>query len=279
MIIIVGTRTRKRKLGRVAEYCPTCREIRPCRVTQIESIFHLYFIPLSRAKIKGHIVECDQCRQRVSTHIDVFTGFSHNRNDTLDDLIAETNPDLEARLIRRLELAERAAGGDISPEERLELLNAPFLAIAAAVEGRVAQMHADRQSGWLILALAVAALGFFLSLGFVRPGALRPMLLYASGIAGAIIFIALIWSLATEPRRFIKRRYGPLIIESLADLHPTREELRTVLRALRARRLVVGRKISADWVLAQLALFEHGQGPALEPGAGPEDAIDDHEPR
>lgn len=278
MLIIVGTRIRKRSLGRVAEYCPLCREIRPCRVTQIESISHLYFIPISRAKIKGHIVECEKCRQRVSTHIGVFTGFSRNRNDTIDKLIEQTNPDIEARLIRKLELAERAAGGSVSPEERLELLNAPFQAIAAAVEGRVAQMHADRQSGALLLALAAAVLGFFLSLAFARHGALRPILLYGCGIAGALIFIALIWSLATEPRRFIKRRLGPLIIESLADLHPTREELKTVFRGLRARRLVVGRKISPDWVLTQLAQFEQGHGLALEPGAGPEDAVGDHEP-
>lgn len=255
MFIYAGKRTRHRRLGRVADFCPLCDEIRPCRVTQIESVTHLYFIPLSRGEVKGHTIRCERCRCPITANIGAYLGFVRSRRAGLEELIEQTNPGVEERLIRRLELEERAASADLSPGERFELLHAPFLSIAAAVEQRAAAVHVDRRSAMFLLALLGAG-SILLGPVMLRTGpTLSKVIYWTGGIFAAVAFVALLWSLATDSRRFARNRFRHIIVQSLADLDPTRQELDMVFKGLRSKGMLVGRKLSPEAVLAMLGQF------------------------
>jgi hypothetical protein len=243
MLIIFGTRVTKKPLGHVAEYCRFCHAIQPCMVTAIRSHTHLYYIPISRQTVQGHLVECVECRRMLGTGVSSYAGFEAKRLD-VETLIETTNPKVEQAMLEQLELEERVASGTGTPADRYRLLLQPFLDIAPEFEARCAQVHVDWRSGMLI------ALWIVLPWWLVIAGIGSSSAMLYSGLALAgVLGVAVLWSLATDPRRFLERRHRRFIGESLVEIEPTVEELTQVLASLRGQGLKLGKRVKPAWVL------------------------------
>ncbi len=260
MIIIYGKRQYSKRRGRVAEFCPICRAVRSCNVTEICSVTHLYYLPLSRPKTEAYRVLCEQCKSLIADDVADYISLSKDKRLSLADLIERTNPAAEDTAIHQLTLEERAASGDLSVDERYDLLNKPFLLVAPQFELRKARIHVDRRSAaWLLMTFVAPWLLLIPAFTVQSPAAHR-VLLYAGLMLAAFSLLMLIHSLATDPMRFLNRRYRRFIAESFAEIDPTHEELKMVLSALRSQGVALGRKLRPEWVLEAIRALREPAG-------------------
>ena len=60
-MIIWGTKRVEKKLGRVADLCPICREVRCIALKKISMVSHIYYVGLGRGETVGHFGNCETC--------------------------------------------------------------------------------------------------------------------------------------------------------------------------------------------------------------------------
>ena len=80
-------------------------------------------------------------------------------------------------------------------------------------------------------------------------GALELAELWILGIG----FVGVVWQIAAERGRFMRRKIVPALARSLKPLAPTEAEVRAVLTELSRLRHTIGRKLKADTLMAALA--------------------------
>ena len=156
MWIIIHWKEQERviSLGYAADFCPVCRQIRTFEISEIRMATHLWFIPVERGTFLRHQQACVHCRVMQNSHRGRFARFERSPRKPLEDLIAETNPNLRASKAERLAVEEKiAAGGEgIDAGTRTQLLLEPFA---------IAEPHFDSgfgQEGRRMLALALRPL-------------------------------------------------------------------------------------------------------------------------
>ncbi|MEZ6191588.1 MAG: hypothetical protein R3C45_09900 [Phycisphaerales bacterium] len=155
-----------------------------------------------------------------------------------------------------LDLREQAERGEVSEEDRRHLLKQPFQSIAHTVALRKANIQIDGYSGLWILAMIVLPLPVLMLMDALpRPFSTDPWVVGA--IVGLLVILAvgLIVSIALDGRRFARRRFGRMIVQRLAPLNPSPEELEEVLMDLKASpgTRIIGKAFRADKVHAKIA--------------------------
>jgi hypothetical protein len=196
MLVIWGRKRKLSALGRVAGFCFICREPRP----------------------HHHQVDADD-----------FVKVSRDTNADFRTLLAETYPNLDEEMAERLEIERKARIGDLPADVRDSLLTEPFLMLNWEVEERTAETQFDRQSslGCLGTIGAVLLLGAsFLAVEGPAVGVLG----IATLAAGVIGFGYTMYSLVSDPRRFVRREVYPRL--ALA-LRPSHDELTDVVARVR----------------------------------------------
>lgn len=117
MFIIWGTKTRKEKLGTVADFCPACHSVRAFTVTKYFRVSHIYFIPLGRGTRKATLRQCWECGSEYHCEeedYDEFLSEEAAEEMSMSELIGRSNQYLEKRLQRQMR--ERADSGKRSTE-------------------------------------------------------------------------------------------------------------------------------------------------------------------
>src|SRR4051794_35164919 len=90
----VGFKPVEKKLGFVAESCPTCRKPCVCELTALGRRPTLYLVlPAGRMTVLGHQAKCCECG-RVFTAEAAFYPYVAREAGRLEDLLARTNPTL-----------------------------------------------------------------------------------------------------------------------------------------------------------------------------------------
>ncbi len=255
MLIIWGTKVTRTRLGRVADYCMYCREAQPLSIYTLRSVGHLYYIPLGRGEVIGHVGRCTACRHEQTVDPSDYQATIQDTKATLEELVDQTNPDLPERIGQYLAEIDRARAGLSAEEDRQRLLVEPFLVVAPEAEVRAGAMQLDL---WSVLVfpvfLAIPCLASLL--GVMLDGLLGTRGDQAFGwsiVAGLLIGITLLlYVLGTEPRRYARRKYLPMIARSLADLDATEEEIDWALSQLRERKLKVGQLLKPAQVVARV---------------------------
>jgi len=256
VFIIAGTKVRRTPLGRVADFCGLCREIRPFRVTEVREVAHLYYIPLGRGDVKHYEFICAGCREQRTGDLSPYADVVSSDVEELDILIEATNPEVTRHAIELLEAEDRVARDEATAEERRLVLMQPLLAINPAVEARVSQVHVDARSLLLMIAMIVFPLALVLPGAVLWPSTPGEILVYSGAAAGVVLLGMLLQSLATDPGRFVRRRYREFLAESLAAYRPTPDEVRDIMRELRDRRLAVGKRVSPAWLWQEIERYE-----------------------
>lgn len=263
MFVIFGEREARKRLGYVAEYCPLCRDIHIATITEIRKVTHLYYIPLGKGKV--HLVErrCESCDDVAAVERERYIGFEQRGGATVAELIERTNPAVEQEMIELLEIEERVAAGEATADERFTLLCQPFLAIEPSMQKRTASVHFDAKS-WFWLFMTFAAPWSLILLGMKLRGSLAGEVYLWSGILFALVSgVVFLWMLATDAKRFVQRRHGKFLVESLVYLRPSTAEIHQIRLALQHQKTVVIRKLSTGWLYDQL--IAAGMEPAAPP--------------
>lgn len=241
MFIVWGTYVRKKKLGRVTDFCRGCGDARPLVVHEHRQCSHVYWIPLGRGTVIGHTGTCEACRREVDVDPDEYHGFSQERAATVEALCDQTNPSLPEQIAARLDALDRLAAGVASREERMRFIGEAVTDVISAYEKRASQAQFDAWACLGLLAMAVTPIVAYVVLDSYRFS--DAVLLYAAAagfLAPTLIVVALVM---TDGRRFFRRRIQPELVRLLVPLQPTSEELEQVREALRRQKLKIARRI------------------------------------
>src|SRR4051812_32517111 len=95
----------ERKLGYVAEFCPVCREIRPCRLLRVGEKFAVE--PLNGAPRIANIVRCDRCPFTTPTDGLSYASVVKEFPLDIEALIQKTNPHIREKLAGTLAAEEK----------------------------------------------------------------------------------------------------------------------------------------------------------------------------
>lgn len=248
-MIIWGTRIKRRKLGRVADFCPICRCFQAFKLIRVGQARHIYFISFGWGKLVRHEMVCETCGSSFPTDCLRYRSVSDNPLAHFDVLAEETHPNLADRYAERLRLEERFCNGTTTMQDRAELIREAFVAIAYRIEERAAEGHIDIYTGLApLLTIAMTAAVVF-GYGFVAdqsdPEIWDTMIVVVYG-ALSLGCAATLVLLATDVRRFIRSKIHPVLVAALQPLQPSVEELQAVLTGLKVFGLAVGRKVDAQ---------------------------------
>ena len=249
-MIVWGTKVTTRRMGYVAEFCPICRGVRPLQVDSVNSVGHLYFIPLGRGKVVCYRGRCADCGLLREVDPLAYLSFAGTSGGSIQALVAETFPGLADVYAERLAFEDklRERLGSLSGDERTASILEPFEAIAPMVEGRTA-VEFDRKSGWGCALTFIVPSCFLVAAAAVRSAHLQSVLLIASAVAFGLGTVVTAFFLATGPSRYIRERVLPMLVRSLRPLKPTEAELAQALDKMAGVSLKVGRKLKPQQIL------------------------------
>lgn len=246
MIIVWGVKERRRHVGHVAELCPSCNAVAEHRLVQVRETPHIYYVGVGPGKIAGYQAECSTCKGRQDTDPARYAARLDKPID-VEKLIELTNPGVYAELEELKEREERARRGDLSPEERLVVMQEALYPVLVATEERAASGALDARSGLCLLATLLLPCAM-VAYGASFEGSNGLYLMYGAAGVAALCLLATIHALWTRMPRFIRRTQGEAIQRILKPYHPSPAELGQLRADLRAAGTALGKNISAAWL-------------------------------
>lgn len=237
-LIVWGTKIKRQRLGRVADFCPICRDFRPFTVHRVGAAGHVYYISVGKGKLVGHEIKCEDCGVAQSADLDFYRTISQDPLAAAHELEAVTTPHLREAYEERLAIESRLRSGSLDPEQRRNLLFEPFALLSHLVEERAAATHFDRKSAAGCLVGVAALLGLVVA-AILESGPLAIAMTVLLGLG----FLMTLLCLATDVTRHTRARVLPLLARALRPLQPRDEELAASLQECKVRKLVIGRKV------------------------------------
>lgn len=253
MFIVWGTKVVRKGRGRRADFCTLCRDFRPFRVVEVRSVGHVYYIPIGRGTTHGFEETCEGCS--LSRATDLSGGHpttSGDRHADIDALLADTNPDARREWAGRLALEGRIRANTLTPEERPAAILEPFLLAEGLLIGRTSATRFDAASGLGCLGTIVA---FFLVMSVGRSlfGGNADQAIGAALAVSGVLGVATLVLLATDGRRFARRKVLPVLVRALRPLRPTPEEIDAAREGLKARGGKLGKILKTGEIIDALA--------------------------
>lgn len=215
-ILIWGTKQTARTVGFVAEMCPRCRTVRPMKVRRLGMVSHLFYVPLGFGNLIEFAGECQQCSGTFDIQPIQYPALEHKNTLSLDELIAKTNPKLQAGNTEAL-----------SASQRFALISDPFVRFSHSLNDRYARgSRTDRPTGLTLLAtfvVPIVLISFVSWIGLAME--IRSVVISLSLLLFLLGIIATVVVQAGEPKRFFKRQIQPELARALKPLNPSQTEL------------------------------------------------------
>ncbi len=251
-MIIWGKKYVYTRLGYVADFCYLCREVRPFELERIGLAGHIYYVSLTQGELVGHRRRCTTCGTEFDAAAERYARTLKERRP-VRELLPQTFPDLARHHAGRfaLEKAIRDAFTKLSAADRDALLKEPFKLLAYKAEDRF------RNSSVLAGSSAVF-FGSMIALGPLVMLLARAAPDYEGEILAGMVVVAAIgtWIFSVWLRgRLLRKDVLPPLASALHPLRPTREELAAVLKDMKALGLKIGKRLSADAVLAAVKSY------------------------
>ena len=255
MIVVWETDIKRRRIGRVADFCPVCRKLRVQEMLRIGAAGHLYYIWFGKGKLVGHELICSTCHVTRETDIDQCESVSFDPDPDLAQLERETFPTWREVWMPRRERARQLEAGRLSPDERQRLIQDLFFLLDDALE-RQYEVRPFSPRGKKVATATVAYFLLFVAASFLLNGFLRggdsgdlTLLVLAPLISG---FFATLYFMCTRHSWYMRHRLRPQVARALRPLQPTHEELGVALEEMKRLSLRIGKKLKAgkilDWI-------------------------------
>src|SRR5262245_60673695 len=121
-MIVFGTTTQNKAVGRVAEVCRGCGGASAFAVEESWQVFHLFFIPLERLSRIGVRIRCETCGLLLGFDRRKYRGIDARKGVSVDELVDATNPALRPWMQERSQFEDRARAGALIRTERVQAI-------------------------------------------------------------------------------------------------------------------------------------------------------------
>jgi hypothetical protein len=237
-------------VGRVADFCPVCRDLRPFTFRKELTVrvqITIHYVPhVSELESKeaGWDRVCETCNVDLPAFPSTYSSISSDRSLGLEGLIRDTYPELRNKVATRLALEEEVRRGALAPERRRELLLEPFYLLEHRIRSARGKPMSSLRRWSVPTAGALAILGVFGT-------ALLPLEMRANAwpicvmILLASIFVLLRRGILVLNRRSVISRVlrleiHPQLGRALKPLNPSADELSGLLQELRTQKTEIG---------------------------------------
>jgi hypothetical protein len=255
-MIIWGTKLLRLRQGRVADFCPMCREVRAFGLVRTNSVSHLYFIPLGFGTTIAVTAVCESCGHEMERDPTVYRTLAPKRSkDDVTALVKQTFPDIAEAYAERLELeAElRKSSDGLAASVREELVREALVNVSGAVEQIYARTHLDWRFGLSLLGLLAVPLVTRSLAGTVSSNAqLESAVSTAAGVVACACFALSVWFAATANGRRLRSTVLPRLLTALRPLRPRESELDAMLKRFKVSGLKLGKKLRAREIAAAI---------------------------
>lgn len=250
-MLVFGTTTKEKAIGRVAEACSGCGSASTFAVVETSSYFHLFFIPLERLSAPGVKMKCEACGLLLGFDGRKYRSVETRKDVPLAELVAATNPPLASWIEEQSQFQARARAGALVRAERMQVVTDVLTAAEQQLQVLRGKTPVDRR-----VALSVTAM-FTFWLPFVAlPSSLAGTagVFAAVWLVGAVVF--LFHSGLTARRRWFERTAVPRLRERLTIVSPSVEEVAGVATQLRAKGYEVGRLVKPELLVTTASSAE-----------------------
>ncbi len=254
MFVVWGTKIKRKRVGRVADFCPMCRALSVFELRRVGEASHVYYISFGQGKLLGHDITCETCGTPSETEIERYAAVSEDELGDLESVLRETYPRLREVEAERLALEKRVKSGALSPEERVQLLREPFFATEMRVQRQENVRYSTplgRKISYLTLFLLVCIMVFG-GLDAAYPDGIAETMLPVSALLFCVGFVMTLYYLMSHTRHFVRDVVQPQLAATLAPLRPTPEELQEVLQNVRSMGLRTGKIVKPHKLYAAL---------------------------
>lgn len=245
-IHVQGRRVRYDRVGRIAEFCPVCRNLTAFACTRVRVVEHFNYVDVGRGDAVASDIECEACRTRFRTRRS-YPSIDRDVGLDIATLAEATNPRVLETIEARHELEARIRTNALTQEERFTLIRGAICSLSH---------HATTGAGTSVVGAIAVALTIALLIGgmiaMMDPRA--PLMFRAalwSGVAVAGVIAG--YELITTPARFMRDELYPRIARALATIRPTRREMEAVFATLREERAPIVQQIDRDESIQALA--------------------------
>jgi len=255
MFIVWGKKRVERKLGRVADFCPICRDVRAFQLIRVGLAGHIYYVSFGEGKLAGHLIRCEQCGVELGVDANAhYTHFEQDRRVELEALIRNTFPNLREAYATRLEIEARIkrTRSAFSGDDYKRYLMEPFALLNPQIERRYANStQMDKESGIGCLAtILIGALLFFGSMRFNGPTQDKILLsaLLFVGLGTTYTFI----QMHLGPGGFFRAKLLVPLVQCLKPVQPTRDDLADCFERCKTLGLRIGKVAKQEEVWSRL---------------------------
>jgi hypothetical protein len=246
MILIWGSKQKKKQSGFVADLCPSCASIQVHRLVELRSAPHLYYASIGPGKVIGYQVECGACN--LDTLVDPSRFAARlDQEIPLEKLISLTHPGVHAELEEQKDREERAQRGELSSEERVEVMIEALYPVTSQVEERAGSRAIDGRVGLSALATLILPWGLILP-GVADLGPTGDILVWAGVAVGVLGIIATVYASQTSLSRYIRKTQGEGIQAALSPYNPSPADLSAVADGLKNAGTDLGKKVDRAWL-------------------------------
>jgi len=98
MLFIWGSKTKRKVLGYVAEWCGRCQCAASGALVEARKTSHAYYVPLGGGRVLGHEFLCSRCGTATATEATRYASVGYAADAPLQELLQYTNPQLNAAL-------------------------------------------------------------------------------------------------------------------------------------------------------------------------------------
>jgi hypothetical protein len=208
-----GTKTKLRKVGYVADFCPICRRVTPFLLLKITSVKHIQDISFGQGETVGYTARCRCCPLPILTDIGRYQSTNPQLPPDLDTLIVNTFPAVNEHHRDRLAL-EREIKIDptgLPPQTRSVLIDEPFSLLSPHRPAQRLVDESDFAWFWPIVTIAIACMA-------ISQGS------KAIGISLTAVVCLIYFTVRSNSRQRVIRA---MLANALAPLKPTPEEVLT----------------------------------------------------
>jgi len=257
MIIIWGRKADNKKIGRVADVCRQCNELRPFTVAEVRSVFHLYYIPLGSPRTEKIAKVCECCHTVSDADLTIYRSFPSDPGLTFEELVQQSHPDLIEKTKQRLIREEQIQANTLQSDDRQDAIIDRLQRAELLLKERSASRHYDLRStlgcgGALVAPLLVILCGVALE-SFVKLPVSASQTMVTMALLSCFGFAIFgVYSLSTDLKRYIRRDVYPALAEDLGPLKPTLQELKEALER-QPKKSVLRRYLTPDQIYSAIS--------------------------
>jgi len=249
LLLHIRRRRVEKREGRVADFCPICREIQAFDFFRVSKVLQVAEISVDEGELLGHFIRCVRCSFQSWVRRERFASVAPRDNAPLESLIGTTFPAVRALYAERLQwetLVRRSR--PLDAKVRRTLLQEPFTLISPMVREHFSgKTPLDWPSGLGCLGtIGLAAAALIIAIVYGKGGPVADRWMLIALIVGAVGTTVTLYQFYRRPFRYLRRRLLPMLAKALRPLKPSRDEVDHCLAECHQQSLAISKQVKTS---------------------------------